>query len=239
MDPLSPIDRVLLALPDSLPNPYTTGPANWRLFKGREAERQQLAHYLRAQENYILVVGGNRIGKTSLLRYAETHVVPELNMEPITVDMQGLPGQNEDSFWTAVAQSIDDAYPRRLFGVGSETKGGRSWEFADFMRTLREKKASLTKAPVRLVDETNVVDDLWEEGSARLFVQHLLAFARGYPEINLVLSMQEDLYRRASIEGQLPSAGLLERGVRIRLGNLSEKATRPGDHGTGSVDVAL
>ena len=65
-----------------------------------------------------------------------------------------------------------------------------------------------------------------EEGTARLFVQHLLAFARGYPEINLVLSMQEDLYRRASIEGRLPSAGLLERGVRIRLGNLSEKATR-------------
>ena len=147
MDPLSPIDRVLLALPDSLPNPYTTGPANWRMFKGREEERQQLAHYLRAQENYILIVGGNRIGKTSLLHYAATHVVPELNMEPVTVDMQGLPGQNEDSFWTAVAQSMDDAYPRRLLGTGGDTKSGRGWGYADFMRALREKKSFFTRSP--------------------------------------------------------------------------------------------
>ena len=226
LDPLSPIDRVLLALPDSLPNPYTTGPANWRLFKGRESERQQLAHYLRATENFIVVVGGNRIGKTSLLRYAETHLVPELNLVPVMMDMQGLPGQSEDYFWTEMANCIDGAYSRKIFGFGGEWRRKRSTVYAEFMRILGEKRAYLNRRPVVMIDEVNVVDDLWDEDEARALVQHLVVFARRFSEFTLVLSLQEDLYRAASMGLELPTAGLLDTGTRIRLGYLSQRATR-------------
>jgi hypothetical protein len=94
------------------------------------------------------------------------------------------------------------------------------------MRILAEKRGFLSKRPALMIDETNVVDDLWEPDAARTFVQHLLSFARRYPDINIVLSMQEDLYRTASIGNVLPSAGLLDIGTNIRLGYLSNRATR-------------
>jgi DNA-binding HxlR family transcriptional regulator len=231
IDALSPIEKMLLAEPDTLPNPYTTGPVrDRRVFKGRDAELQQIVSCVRGDQNLVVLYGINRIGKTSLLRYLHAHVAEEYDLVPILLDMPFLTKNEEAQFWLEIAAKVEEAVAHLYKGTAGRFKRLRKKNGDDTFVHFRDwlaKAQSLLKGRKLLImiDEWNVLDELWDRDAALLLIYRLKSLVEGHPDLAFVLCVQETLYKKAASDAtKVPSWPLLRAGLPVRLGYLRRPA---------------
>ncbi len=231
IDALSPIEKMLLAEPDILPNPYTTGPVcDRRVFKGRDAEIQQIVSCLRGDQNLVVLYGINRIGKTSLLRYFHDHIAQQYDFIPVLIDMPLIPKDDEAQFWLEMASQIEGAISRLYNGKVRRFEALRRRVGGDIFTCFRHWLADIQPATrgrrlLILVDELNMLDELWDRSAALPLTWRLKSLAESHRELAFVLCVQETLYKKAARTGtEVSSRPLLRGGVPVRLTYLRRHA---------------
>lgn len=232
---LSEVEKVLLAKRKAVANPYTTiAVRDQRLFKGRHFEIARIEATLRTAQNLTILYGINRVGKTSLLRFLAHSVLAQRDFVPAVVDMQGIPEYREGALWDrmadAIVRAVDHQYgtaARRSMGIQPyKARGGReAWTFDAWLRRVAE--ALRGARLVILIDELNLVDELWDPREGERAIRRLKATVESVEQAQFVVCVQETFYRaREGRDGQSDvSAALLRLGVTVRLDYLDPEAS--------------
>ncbi len=101
------------------PNPYVVGrPLTTEdLFIGREEVFDRIASNLKGahQDNVVALIGQRRMGKTSILRRLHLHLGDDY--VPVLVDLQGMLGDGEISFFRDLADTICDEFEELGLGI--------------------------------------------------------------------------------------------------------------------------
>lgn len=229
IDQLSPLEKMLLAKPDILPNPYSTSAArDTRLFKGRDSEIQQIIACLSGAQNLVVLYGVNRIGKTSLLSYLQNHVAEERSFIPAFVDVRELSHRTETCLWTEIATKLE--HTLRLSQASwqrpkwARRKQSES-DWADFKNWLRRAQdAVVGKRLLIIIDELSVLDELWERDEALKTCYHLKSLVESQRDIAFLVGVQEALYKNATTSDTLATKSVLRAGFPTRLDYLDRRA---------------
>ena len=232
IETLSPIEKARLRQPNSMPNPYTTGPVyDRRLFKGRDNEINQILSTLKGDQNLIVLYGINRVGKTSLLRYLYKHLSEETNYVPVLIDMPGMAEHREDRLWQEIADGIESAFARLYRGKKSRLlphfRVAKNNAYESFRRWLREvQEAAPDRRLLILFDELNVIDELWKDEQAALqTVYRLKSIVEDEHKTGFILCVQETLYRQLSAsQNRSICTSLLRAGFPLRLDYIDRTA---------------
>jgi len=231
IDTLSPVEKILLGRRDSLPNPYTPSPVrDARLFKGREAEIEEIAASLRGDSDLVVVYGASRIGKTSLLRYMHDHSLKQ-EFAPILVEMQGLISFCESTFWNTMASKlINEATIQSYVGHGgrrhlrSAFKGMRDDSFGGFREGLEKAKELVGgKKLLIMIDDFTTLDELWPQEETLRVIYQLKSLVEEHNGVALILCVHETFYKTASPE-RVAVWPLLRAGIARRLDHLDRHA---------------
>jgi len=185
---------------------------------------------VRGGQNLVVLYGINRIGKTSLLRYLHDHVAKEYDLIPVLLEMPPLPKNDEAQFWLEIATGVEKAIVRLYKSTSGRFRRLRKKSGDDIFVHFRDWLGEIQplvkgRKLLILIDELNVLDELWDRNAALPLIYRLKSLAEGHPELAFVLCVQETLYKRAaSTAAKVPSWPLLRAGLPVRLGYLSRLA---------------
>lgn len=239
---LSEVEKLLIARRARAANPYTAiAVRDQRMFKGRHAEIARIDDMLHAGlrdragwsgQNLVVVYGINRIGKTSLLRFLRDSALASGDFATVLLDVQRLPSHREPALWGGLADAIRKAIdparaaatgratgPRR-FKAQSEGDGFEDW-FHQAVRSLGDRRL------VIMIDELNVLDELWEPRECQRAVRRLKGLVEGHSNVRFVVCVQESYFRTLpqrdpTVDG---SVALLRTGIAVGLGFLDTRAS--------------
>lgn len=240
---LSEVEKLLIARRARAANPYTAiAVRDQRMFKGRHAEIARIDALLHAglrdhahavsSQNLAVVYGINRIGKTSLLRFLRDSALAPADFATVLLDMQRLPAHHEAALWASLAEAIRKAIdPARAPGAGraagprrfktqAEGDGFEDW----FLQALRSLGA---RRLVVMIDELNVLDELWEARECQRAIRRLKGLVEGHSAVRFVVCVQESYFR--TLPRRDPTAdgsvALLRTGIPVGLGFLDPRAS--------------
>ncbi|HEX7315703.1 MAG TPA: TGS domain-containing protein [Pyrinomonadaceae bacterium] len=229
VQPLSPVEKVLLARRDKLPNPYTPQPLrDARLFKGREEEKERAITSLLDGRNPLIVYGDRRVGKTSFLRYLKDHSLPEDAFTPVLVEYSDF---SEVGFWQKIAVEINKAmkspnqsHPGAVpydWGLLQELKSTPFDAFRKGLEKARERLGS--KRLVIMVDEFTALDTDWpDEAESKRVISQIKVLIENYGYLEFVLSVHDELFRAAA-EQRVNSLPLLAEGIPLFLSDCLDR----------------
>ncbi len=230
---MSPVEKVLLARTDRLPNPYThRAVRDARLFKGRETEMEVVTDILRGARPLLVIYGASGVGKTSLLKYMHDHILAQHGFVPVLVG--NMRSFTRKDFWQRVATDADDAL-LRTSTAGSErnpfasaVKRPEADSLAAFKRGLHAARRMLRgRTLVLMVDELTLIEERWPKDEASHVLNDLESFIDyiddGDVNIKVVLCRHKPLYRGAGRD-RVNFLPLLGRAVPFPLDHLDRPA---------------
>lgn len=228
---LSPIDKLLLAEHASMPNPYVAGPPlrDARIFKGRDFEIQRILTSLKGQQNLVVLVGYNRIGKSSVIYHIHDYRASEHNFVPVVMSCLNLDERSERAFWRRLAANIELALPVSNRSAGKRYRHARNaaktGAFEDFNDWLKEAKELVGgRKLLIMIDELSVIDERWAEYDGIDLGNHLKALVEEHREVAFVLCVQEALYETDSYKKKALTWPVVRSGLPIKLGHLDKIA---------------
>lgn len=224
VDPLSPLDKLLLSQPDELSNPYSPlAVDDPRVFKGRVAEIGAIVSALENTRGAVVIYGISRVGKTSLLRYLWRVVLPARSFTPALIDLQRLAQHSEHCFWQNVNREIYHAleasplFSRRM-ARHLQRNDISPYEAFNLWRQQNAEELSKLRL-VLLFDEINLLEDLWKDRhAAAAVIAQLKSLVEERSPLQCIFTMQEALYRRIQMHGaQLTLGSLLRLAAPVAL----------------------
>lgn len=202
-------------------NPYGVTPAHTpKLFKGRHAEIDHIVDYARQQGGLIAVVGHNRIGKTSLLRYLANHVLPAKGIAAVFVST-GIAAPHKRGFWRAIALSINEQ-------ITSHDPADLHTHIRDVHKQHSVLRKSISRARrslgqtkfVLVIDEFTKLQESWNVEDATAVLEHLQACMEDDPNLTIVVGLHEEVFQSRTT----PLHQFLQHGITVRLDHLDEKS---------------
>lgn len=223
-----------LAKSTSLPNLYSPAPArDRRVFKGREDEIRQIRTCLIEKQNYVVLYGFSRIGKTSLLHFLhDHHIATAYKFAPVLIDMQRLDTYSETGLWLEMANRINEAIAQ-LYGGKKRSLilprlSAENDVFEAFQSWLEKAKSAVAakgRILLIMIDELNEIDEAWDLNEARRAIIQLKSLAETERQLAFIFCTQESLYNQAmSFKTKVISQPLLKAGLPVRLDHLDRKA---------------
>jgi GTP diphosphokinase / guanosine-3',5'-bis(diphosphate) 3'-diphosphatase len=226
------LDRILPTLTEFPANPYTpTAVDDPRVFKGRDVEIRRVTEALNDGHKAIVIYGISRVGKTSLLRFLSKRFLPRINFLPVLVNLQGLSEHNEEGFWFEMARKIS----QKLDDVGLLQKGhkvigkdrNKIVTFENICAWIEKVTEGLySDRLVILLDEINVLEDMWENRNMAVRVTaQLKALVESKLKIHFIFSVQEVFYKYFAITNNSYLLNtLLRLAIPIQLDHLDRAA---------------
>jgi (p)ppGpp synthase/HD superfamily hydrolase len=216
----------------AIPNPYGITPAHTpMLFKGRTKEIDRILRYTKQHSGLISVVGHNRIGKTSLLRYLADQVLPAEGIAAVFFST-GIAIQNVRGFWRAVALSIDE-----------QTQSGEQASLRGRSRNLRQPQGMFRNSIARarrilgqtkfalVIDEFTKLQESWSAEDVAVILDHLKACIETDPDLTVMIGVHDQAFQNRDT----PLHQFLAGSLTMRLNHLDEESARrlilepPGD----------
>lgn len=186
----------------TLPNPYTpVATSDPRLFKGREAEVQQILNCVEQSRNLVVLYGINRVGKTSIFYYLRDHSAPARRFAPVYINLPDIKVNDEDAFWEKLAREIRQAFApqgdarNRLRTFQVRQPGNGLDEFRGWLKGVTPALGS--RRLLLLIDEFSWLDERWSHGPGITLAYRLKSLVESEPKLAWVLCCQETIYRLA------------------------------------------
>lgn len=207
----------------AIPNPYGITPAHTpTLFKGRTKEIARIVRYAKQHGGLISVVGHNRIGKTSLLRYLAGQVLPAEGVAAVFIST-GISTPNVRGFWRAVAFSIDEHTQRSE----QAPLRGRSRDLRQpqgvFRNSIARARRILGRTKfVLVIDEFTKLQESWRVEDVVEILAHLKAWIETDSDLSIVIGVHDEAFQSRDT----PLQGFLASGPTIRLSHLDEESAR-------------
>jgi hypothetical protein len=203
------------------------------VFKGRDNEINRIISALEGGQKAVVVYGISRVGKTSLLRYLNKHVLPARNFIPVMVDLQGISERSEAGFWNHMMRCTFSALEKTPYALRKRKEqpriGAEKATYENFRRWLEHAAAEFSGLRlVFLFDEINALEDVWENRIAAVqVVGQLKSLVEVVPAARCIFSVQEALFKRMFSPGKpLLLGALLRLGIDVRLDILDRSAAQ-------------
>lgn len=229
---LFPGQRVLLAgrADKRYRNPYTLRQVrDQSMFFGREAEIDQVIDYVQQGQNLILIIGQQRIGKSSLLYHLAEHRLPQAaRVMPVQFDAQSLAPFTTIQFLLGLADETAKRLTERI-------------KRPEERRTLRLREKDLTTDPFRqfaqwvkhieerlqgtklmfIVDEFTRVERELQSGLLEVGFLNGMHYLTETAQVGFILCVHDYVHTDSS-----QGWSLYQRGQPIRLGTLERAAAQ-------------
>jgi len=227
---LFPGQRVLLAsrADKRHRNPYTLRQVrDQSMFFGREAEIEQVIDYVQRGESLILIIGQQRIGKSSLLYHlAEHHLPQEAHVLPVQFDAQSLSPFTTVRFLLALADETAKRLTERIKrpeerrALRLREKDLVSDPFRQFAHWVKRVEERLQETKLMfIVDEFTRVERELQSDTLEASFLNGMHYLTETAQIGFVLCVHDYVHNDSS-----QSWSLYQRGQPIHLNTLDRTA---------------